>query len=99
MRRLPFYLTGLAFLVLAAATPGQAADPALAVAEKIDRHIAAGWDRAKVKPAPPADDAEFLHRVYLQLAGRIPSVSEARAFLRDPAPAKRRQVVARLLDG
>src|SRR4051812_7549184 len=108
MRRLELYLAGLALL---AATATQAAppDPALAAAEKIDRHLAAGWEKGKVKPAAPgkrgranpaapADDAEFLRRVYLQLAGRIPSVAEAHAFLRDRTPDKRRQVVVRLLD-
>src|SRR5438067_1675048 len=43
----------------------------------IDRAIAAGWDQAKVKPAKPAMDDEFLRRAYLDLLGRIPNVQEA----------------------
>jgi len=96
----------LACLALLAAGPAAAgADPpigdkeALALAAKIDKYLQAGWDAAKVKPAPPADDAEFLRRVYLHLAGRIPSVSEVRAFLRDPSPDRRVRVVEELLKG
>src|SRR5262249_11379449 len=96
----------LVCLALLAAGPAAAgADPpvgdkeALALAAKIDKYLQAGWDAAKVKPAPPSDDAEFLRRVTLHLAGRIPSVAEVRAFLRDPSPNRRVRVVEELLKG
>lgn len=80
-----------------------ARDPAAvnvkSLAEKIDRHIANRWTEARVTPAPPADDAEFLRRVYLDLAGRIPSVAEARAFLADTRRDKRARLVEQLLAG
>jgi hypothetical protein len=90
--------------VLPAAPPARpekpaASNDATALAARIDERIAAGWTTAGVKPADPADDAEFLRRVTLDLAGRIPSVSEARAFLKDPSPDKRQRLVDRLLDG
>ena len=48
---------------------------------EIDELIAA---RAEGQPSgAPSDDAEFLRRVVLDLAGRIPSVREAREFLGD----------------
>ena len=50
-----------------------------------------------MKPAPRADDAEFFRRVHLDLAGRIPSVTEARDFLDDDRPDKRRLWVERIL--
>jgi hypothetical protein len=65
----------------------------------IDRLFAAHWSAKKVEPAPQADDAEFLRRAYLDLAGRIPSVAETRAFLADPSSDKRRRLVERLLNG
>ena len=65
----------------------------------IDRRLAAGWEEAGVEPAAPAGDAEFLRRVSLDIAGRIPAVAEARAFLDDPALRKRRALVERLLTG
>ncbi len=84
---------GAAFAV--GAEPARDARP---LAARIDHHILAACKTANVQPVPVADDAEFLRRVYLDLAGRIPTVAEARAFQRDPATDKRRQLVERLLD-
>lgn len=67
------------------------------LAATIDAFIAQKWQEEQVKPAPLADDAEFLRRVYLDLAGRIPSVAEARAFLDNTNPDKRRELVRQLL--
>src|SRR5581483_8316240 len=64
---------------------------------RIDALIAA---KANGKPASPlADDAEFFRRVYLDFAGRIPSVGEARAFLNDATADKRARLIDRLLSG
>jgi hypothetical protein len=49
-------------------------------------------------PAAPATDAEFLRRVWLDLAGMIPMSGEARAFLDDPSPYKRLALIDRLLE-
>jgi hypothetical protein len=92
--------------VLAVAPAAFATEPAakgdtndaLALADKIDQRMAAGWEKAGVKPAAPADDAEFMRRIYLDIAGRIPSVSESRAFLKDTSPDKRLRLVDKLLD-
>jgi hypothetical protein len=69
------------------------------LAARIDQLVADHWGPAKVEAAPLADDAEYLRRVYLDVAGRIPSVAEARAFLDDRAADKRRRLVERLLNG
>ena len=44
-----------------------------------------------------ADDAEFLRRVFLDFAGRIPSTTEAREFLQDSATDKRAKLIDKLL--
>ncbi len=76
---------------LAWVSPGLAQPP---LHQEIDRIIEAA---AGGPVAPAAGDAEFLRRVYLDLAGRIPSVEETRAFLADAAPKKRAVLVDRLL--
>jgi hypothetical protein len=96
--------------LLLAAYPTACADPpahvpgtappvrdAQALAARIDELVAQRWAAVKVEPAPRADDAEFLRRAYLDLAGRIPSVAEARTFLADTRPDKRQQLVERQL--
>ena len=67
------------------------------IVERIDGLLLQRMDAAGVQPAGPASDAEFLRRVSLDLAGRIPTVSQAREFLADTAPDKRAQLVEQLL--
>jgi hypothetical protein len=65
--------------------------------EQIDALVLA---RAAGRPvAPPADDAEFLRRVYLDFAGHIPPTADLRAFLADKSANRRTQVIDRLLAG
>ncbi|HWA97323.1 MAG TPA: DUF1549 domain-containing protein, partial [Pirellulales bacterium] len=47
--------------------------------------------------AAPADDAEFVRRIYLDLVGMIPTVDEVRAFIDDSAADKRARLIDRLL--
>lgn len=65
--------------------------------ELIDRHIRAKWEDLGLKPASKAEDAEFVRRVYLDVIGRIPSLSEVERFLGDTSADKRRKVVDELL--
>lgn len=64
----------------------------------IDAAIEARLAEAGVKPAAPADDAEFLRRVTLDLTGTIPSAAEAEAFLQDTAADKRARRIDALLE-
>src|SRR5690349_12779654 len=96
--------TGPALLGLALLCPPLHAGPAKPdevadLAARIDRYIAAGYAARGAVPAPAADDAEYIRRVYLDIAGRIPSAMEVREFLADKSPDKRRKLVGRLLDG
>jgi hypothetical protein len=90
MRRL---LAPAALLLVAAAPP----DPQQ-LADRIDARLDARLKAAKVPPAPPADDAEFLRRAHLDLTGRIPSPAEVHAFLADPAADKRAKLIDELLE-
>lgn len=64
---------------------------------RIDELLAERWTAEGIAPAPPADDAELLRRLYLDLTGVIPTVWEAQAYLADQRPEKRGELVDRLL--
>ncbi len=66
--------------------------------EVIDSQIQSAWEHEKITPTGPASDAEFLRRVSLDIVGVIPTHDETVAFLADPSPDKRRQLIDRLLD-
>jgi hypothetical protein len=86
-------------LCLALVQPLYASDKDVkALAAKIDERIRAAWGKGD-KPASRADDAEFFRRVSLDLSGRIPSVIEARDFLDDDRPDKRKLWIERILKG
>jgi hypothetical protein len=88
-------------LLLAAGLAGAqpTANDAQALAAKIDQHIAKRWQDTNTQPAALAGDAEFLRRAYLDLAGRIPTVAEARTFLEDKRTDNRARLVDQLLAG
>src|SRR5262245_38203050 len=101
------HIPGLsAAAVLLAALPLWAGPPADAVplepqalAERIDAALAKRWQAAGVTPAPQVDDATYLRRVHLDVAGKTAPVSDVRRFLDDPSPDKRERLVEQLLDG
>lgn len=66
--------------------------------QRIDEFVQAGLKERGMRANSPADDAVFLRRAYLEIAGRIPNLEEARSFLQSSAPRKRRDLVDRLLD-
>ena len=100
MTRPQFWIAALFAVCLA--TPAWAdtnpAEDARALAARIDQLIAARWSAEKVTPAPLADDGAFLRRLTLDVIGRIPSTSESRRFLADPASEKRERAIERLLN-
>lgn len=65
--------------------------------DRIDRRWSAALAAAELEPSPPADDAEFLRRVTLDLTGIVPSYHETLAYLADTSPDKRRTLVDHLL--
>ncbi len=94
----------VAFVVVLIVPPASAADPRpgksnepQTVARAIDRLLDKRLAEAKIPASPPADDAEFLRRVSIDLTGRIPTLERARAFLESSDPDKRSQVIEELL--
>ncbi len=78
------------------AVPFQADEPSLdfAPVNFIDEHIAAELRCLHLPASPLSNASTFLRRVHLDLAGRLPTEDEARAFLANPA---RDAVIARLI--
>src|SRR5262249_36969558 len=86
-------------ILLALPAAGQADPPdPRTLARRIDSLLAAEHRANNVQVAPRADDAEFLRRAHLALTGRIPKVSEVRAFLADRDPDRRHSLIAALLE-
>lgn len=63
----------------------------------IDTEIFGKMKLAKIAPAPMSSDSEFLRRVTIDLAGRIPKPNEVSAFLSDTSADKRDRVIETLL--
>jgi hypothetical protein len=95
------------FLVLGSAfSPARTDEPAATVLppgrpieEVIDHYISAGLKAAGVEPVAQADDAALLRRLTLDLAGRIPTLTETAAYLSSTDPEKKIKLVDRLLAG
>jgi hypothetical protein len=64
----------------------------------IDAKLEAAWRAKGLQPRAVASDEVFLRRAYLELAGTIPSVSEARDFFTSTSTSKREELVRTLLD-
>lgn len=63
----------------------------------IDELVLEKLESLNVPPSPPATDAEFLRRVFLDTIGTLPTADEARAFLADTSPDKRARLIDDLL--
>jgi tetratricopeptide (TPR) repeat protein len=70
---------------------------ALASAKKIDKLIAANYAKHDVKPMPKTTDEQFVRRVYLDIAGTIPSYKQTTSFLTSTDPDKRTKLIDELL--
>lgn len=108
------FLAVLAVLVPAAGPPAPvfagADDPtprtvtndlaaAKALAARIDKIIAARWQKEGIEPSKPADDYSWLRRARIDTNGRIPEVDEAVSFAADRDPAKRDRAVMGMVGG
>lgn len=72
-------------------------DETIEVVRQTDELLAELWETNGITPTIPAEDSELLRRVYLDLAGRTPSVSEVRAFENDQSVDRFEKLVDRLL--
>ncbi|MBL8810726.1 MAG: DUF1549 domain-containing protein [Planctomycetaceae bacterium] len=64
----------------------------------IDQLVFAKLKQLGIPPAPLCDDATFIRRATIDIAGRVPSVTEVEQFLADQSPDKRDRLVDSLVD-
>ncbi|MEP6673149.1 MAG: DUF1549 domain-containing protein [Chthoniobacter sp.] len=67
------------------------------ITQAVDTLTTEGWTERGVEPAPAVDDRTWCRRVYLDLAGRIPTANETEDFLKAPLETRRAALVDRLL--
>jgi len=63
----------------------------------IDEHIFAKLTTLGIPPSVPCDDATFIRRVTIDIAGRLPTSEESLAFTADTTPDKRDRLIDHLL--
>lgn len=80
------------------ASPLTRAD-APALTRRVDALVDKWHATAGTQLNPEVDDHTFVRRVYLDVAGRIPTLAETRRFLADSSPDKRARLIDTLLDG
>src|SRR5580700_4680132 len=91
----------------AAAPPMPSAAPAVASASPlkatlltsadVDARLRAEWDKAGVTPTPPASDATWLRRAWLDALGTIPPPELVQRFLADNSPGRRDRAIDEIL--
>ncbi|MGI9429083.1 MAG: DUF1549 domain-containing protein [Bythopirellula sp.] len=67
------------------------------VVATIDAQLRAAWQENGIQPSPPATDSQWCRRVYLDLIGRVPTVSELDDYVGGKSRSKRGELVDRLL--
>jgi len=79
----------------------QQVDPALFASAParnfIDELVLAKLKNLNLPPSPPAGDAEFIRRAFVDTIGALPTVEETRSFLADTSPDNRDRLIDSLL--
>ncbi len=65
--------------------------------EQINEHLCRAWDKLSVSPAEPCSDRTFVRRLFLDLAGRVPTTVEIETFLSDSSDSRRERLIDQLL--
>lgn len=69
----------------------------LTTSATIDWFLQTDWRQNKIEPSRACDDSAFVRRIYLDIAGRIPTQEERKLFLADARGDKRVHLVDRLI--
>jgi hypothetical protein len=69
----------------------------LTASATIDWFLKTDWARDRIVPAGLCSDSAFARRIYLDIAGRIPSRDELKQYWADPRGERRQRLVAKLI--
>ncbi len=85
------------FVIACTARAGDLLSAERSIAEVVDHYIDGALRTESIKPAPVAGDATLIRRLTLDLAGRIPTAAESRAYVGSTDPDKRARLIDRLM--
>lgn len=89
--------TALLALFIALFSAATVHGAALPEAQQIDSLLMKDWEKSSLKPNPTAPDEVLVRRLYLDIAGRIPTMEEAQAFISSKDPQKKTKLIDELL--
>lgn len=94
----PLFLAAITLFAAAISTPASAASLDLKTkTAQLDKLVDANLAKQKLQPSAPVTDEVFVRRIYLDIAGRIPTLKETTEFLADKAADKRAKLIDELL--
>ena len=64
----------------------------------LDALVGRRLDAASIPPAPLCSDSVFVRRAFIDVIGTLPTAEEAKQFVAERSPEKRRELIDRLLD-
>ena len=79
-------------------SPAALQNETLTASRTIDDYLENHWKENNVTANPVAPDQIFVRRVYLDIAGRIPTLNEINDFARDKSPNRRAELIDKLLN-
>ncbi len=94
----PMKTSILPLFALVFAAEVSAAPDLKATASRIDELVSEKLVKENLKPNAPVTDEVFVRRIYLDIAGRIPTLKETQAFLADTGADKRSRLIDQLLE-
>lgn len=91
------FSSGLSQISAGKLAAGELLPPEKTIEEVVDHYVQARLDVEKVAPVGQASDANLIRRLTLDLAGRIPTMTEAQAYVAAQEADKRVRSVEKLL--